>query len=99
MFRQIYVWLRSSLFWDVTQPILVVSYGLLGTTSRSHFQGSSSKLETNVHANEKEPYLLSQREVTIIYRFDLLYKVCLCVCNHSRTSQRIFVLLDIGEFC
>jgi hypothetical protein len=33
---------RSSLFWDVTQHWLVVSYPHFGTAYRSHLQGSSS---------------------------------------------------------
>jgi len=35
--------MRSSLFWDVTQRRLVVSYQRFGTTYRSHLQGSSSQ--------------------------------------------------------
>jgi hypothetical protein len=34
--------MRSLLFWDVTQPRLVVSYRRFGTPSRSHILGSSS---------------------------------------------------------
>jgi len=33
--------LRSSVFWDVTQRVLLVSYRRFGTTYRSHLQGSS----------------------------------------------------------
>jgi hypothetical protein len=35
---------RSSPFWDVTQLIIVVSYGRFGTTYRPHLQDSSSLL-------------------------------------------------------
>jgi hypothetical protein len=34
--------MRSSLFWDVTQPRLVVSYQRFGTPNRSHILGSNS---------------------------------------------------------
>jgi len=32
--------LRSSVFWDVTQRVLLVSYRCFGTTYWSHLQGS-----------------------------------------------------------
>jgi hypothetical protein len=32
---------RSSVFWDVTQSVLLVSYRPFGTTYQSHLQGSS----------------------------------------------------------
>jgi len=34
--------MRSSLFWDVMQRTLIVSYQCAGTTNQSHCQGSSS---------------------------------------------------------
>jgi hypothetical protein len=37
--------LRSSLFWDVTQCRLVVSYHCFRTTYQSHFQGSIGLLD------------------------------------------------------
>ena len=37
--------MRSSLFWDVTQRRLVVSYRRFGATCRPHLQGSSSPME------------------------------------------------------
>ena len=39
---------KSSLFWDVTQPRLVVSYRRFEKTYRSHLQGPSSELSRNV---------------------------------------------------
>jgi len=36
--------LRSSVFWDVMQRMLLVSYRRFGTTYRSHLQGSSRTL-------------------------------------------------------
>jgi hypothetical protein len=39
--QRLYQKVRSSLFWDVTQRWLVVTYRLFETTSRSHLQGSS----------------------------------------------------------
>jgi hypothetical protein len=37
------VYMRSSLFWDVTQRTLVVSYRRFGTIYRSYIQGSSRR--------------------------------------------------------
>jgi len=32
--------LRTLLFWVITQPVVVISYGRYGTTNRPHFKGS-----------------------------------------------------------
>jgi hypothetical protein len=43
MFRNLYM--RSLLFWDVTQPIVIVRYRRFGSKFRSHLQGSSLTLQ------------------------------------------------------
>jgi len=45
--------MRFALFWDFTQPIMVVSYRCFGTTYRFHIQGTTiedgtDKLSRNV---------------------------------------------------
>ena len=37
-------YITFSVFWDVTQDVLLVSYRRFGTTYRSHLQGSSRKM-------------------------------------------------------
>jgi hypothetical protein len=78
--------MRSSLFWDVTQSRLVVSYQRFGTTYRSYLQGSSSQRPLKDGTNT-----LSRHVVTTNLRCVTSQKSEDVICNRggslkSRTS-------------
>jgi hypothetical protein len=95
MFRQIYIWLRSSIFPDVTQTRLVVIYRRFGTTLGPILKVRAvSQKQTYTKTKDNFRCFRSEQSVYLLH-----CKVCLSECKNSRTSPRTLVLLDKRESC
>jgi len=95
MFRQMYILLRSSIFRDVTQPRLVVTY--------RHFGIIFGPILKDRAVSQKQTYTKTKYNLSAFVASSLSIrasiKVCLSECKNSRISPRTLVLLDMGESC
>jgi hypothetical protein len=67
--------MTSSLFWDITQSRLVVSYQSCGTTYRSHLQGSKQSKKTNYQSTLRN-IAEDRRSQPVIFQIPMLVFQC-----------------------
>ena len=85
--------MRSSFFWDFTQPRLMVSYRRFGTTYRSHLQGSNRHYSCAAWLTASLRCVKSQKssdlvwlslKVTLHWQVNKFRRLCCSVLNSGR---------------